>query len=644
MAQTIKIKRSTTTATPSSLTAGELAYSDNSDKLFIGAPADNAVTVIGGKVFMDMLDHTAGTLTASSAIVVDANSKIDKLLTGNIRINNTANQIDTASGALILNPANGSLDVNAGTIELSSQATQFSIIDNSATALTIAEGSNTYMSFITTNSGEKITTGKTLIVDGDGTTGNGGVSIENRTIDLKNGGGNDSRIRFYCSSSNAHFQTLQAAPHSSAASNTLLLPAAGTELISNTATQTMTNKSLTSPTLTGTTTAAAANFSGTTTFAGGSSNGVTITQGAISIKNGGTQSRIDFYCESSNAHYARLQAPAHSAFSGNVTITLPAATTTLVGTDTTQTLTNKTLTSPDINTPDIDGGAIDGATIGGNTPAAGTFTTLAGNSLAVDNLSADGNTISTTNSNGDLTLSPNGTGTVKVPSGYKNRAGFGANSLVSKEYVDAVKVGLDFKDSVRVASTANVNISGPGAAIDGVTLASGDRVLLKNQSTASQNGIYLFTGAASTMTRATDADSATEITPGMFVFVEEGTTNADNGFVLSTDGTISVGSTALTFTQFSGAGQIVAGDAMTKSGNTLNVNDDNVTLEVNSDALRIKGISATAIGDLLIGAASNGGYTRLVKPSGNATAHDYILSMNTSGSAQWSNTLDGGTF
>ena len=83
---------------------------------------------------------------------------------------------------------------------------------------------------------------------------------------------------------------------------------------------------------------------------------------------------------------------------------------------------------------------------------------------------------------------------------------------------------------------------------------------------------------------------------------------------------------------------------MSKSGNTLNVNDDNITLEVNSDNLRIKGIAATAVGDLLIGAASNAGYTRLVKPSGNATAHDYILSMNTSGSAQWSNTLDGGTF
>ena len=523
MAQTIKIKRSTSTSAPTSLVAGELAYSDASDKLFIGQPSDNAVTAIGGKVYVDMLDHTAGQLTASSAIIVDSSSKVNQLKTANLTIG--ANSITSGSGDVDIVAA-ANLDIDAGTIDLSTQATQFSLIDNSATALTIAEASNTYMTFITTNSGEKITTGKTLVVDGDGTTGNGGVSIENGTIDLKNGGGNDSRIRFYCSSSNAHYQTLQAAPHSSAASNTLLLPAAGTELISNTGTQTMTNKSLTSPTLTGTTTAAAANFSGTVTFAGAASNGVSITQGAISIKNGGTQSYIDFYCESSNAHYARLQAPAHSAFSGNVTVTLPAATTTLVGTDTTQTLTNKTFTSPDINTPDIDGGAIDGAVIGANTPAAGTFAALVGTSLAVDNVSVDGNTVSTTNSNGDLVLSPNGTGSVTVPSGYKNRAGFGANSLVSKEYVDAVKVGLDFKDSVRAASTANVTVSGPGAAIDGVTLSSNDRVLLKNQSTASENGIYVFNGAASALTRATDADSSDEVTAGLFTFVEEGTVNA----------------------------------------------------------------------------------------------------------------------
>ena len=540
MAQTIKIKRSTSTSAPGSLVAGELAYSDASDKLFIGQPSDNAVTAIGGKLYVDMLDHTAGTLTASSAILVDASSKIDQLKTANLTI--SGNAITSGAGDVDIVAA-ANLDIDAGTIDLATQATEFKIIDNSATAMTIAEGSTTYLTFVTTNSAEKIVTGKSLVVDGNGSSG--GITISDGLIDMRTGTGSVSKIKFYCESSNAHFQTVQAAPHSAGASNVLVLPAAGSNLISDTATQTLTNKTLTSP----------------------------------------------------------------------------------------------VINSGDINTPDIDGGAIDGATIGGNTPAAGSFTVV-----NVDNVTVDTNTISTTNSNGDLILSPNGTGTVTVPSGYKNRAGFGATSLVSKEYVDAVKVGLDFKDSVRVASTATVTVSGPGAAIDGITLSSNDRVLLKNQSTASENGIYVFNGAASALTRATDADSSAEVTAGLFTFVEEGTVNADSGFVLTTDGTITVGSTALAFAQFSGAGQIVAGDGMTKSGNQLDVNDDNITLEVASDAVRIKGITATAVGDLLVGQAGNAGYTSLAKPSGNATAHDYILSMNTSGAAQWSNTLDGGTF
>ena len=109
--------------------------------------------------------------------------------------------------------------------------------------------------------------------------------------------------------------------------------------------------------LTGTTTVAALTASGnvttdgTVSVAGGSSNGVVISQGDIAIKNGGTQSTIKFYCESSNAHYAQIQAPAHSAFSGNVTLTLPAATDTLAGIAATQTLTNKTLTTPTLTTP-----------------------------------------------------------------------------------------------------------------------------------------------------------------------------------------------------------------------------------------------------------------------------------------------------
>ena len=126
----------------------------------------------------------------------------------------------------------------------------------------------------------------------------------------------------------------------------------------------------------------------------------------------------------------------------------------------------------------------------------------------------------------------------------------------------------------------------------------------------------------------------------MFTFVEQGTTNGDSGFVLTTDATITLGSTSLTFTQFSGAGQIVAGDGLEKVANSLHVKDDNITIEINSDNVRLKGIAATAVGDLLIGAAANAGYTRLVKPA----ANDSFLTMGTNGAAVWATTLDGGTF
>ncbi len=139
----------------------------------------------------------------------------------------------------------------------------------------------------------------------------------------------------------------------------------------------------------------------------------------------------------------------------------------------------------------------------------------------------------------------------------------------TKGYVDAARSGLDVKGSVRASTTANLTLSGL-LTVDGVSLDNGDRVLVKNQTTASQNGIYtVVTGGA--WIRATDADSDAEVTPGLFVFVEEGTVNADTGWVLSNNGAVVVGTTALTFTQFSSAGLLEAGDGLTKSGNILAV-------------------------------------------------------------------------
>ena len=138
-----------------------------------------------------------------------------------------------------------------------------------------------------------------------------------------------------------------------------------------------------------------------------------------------------------------------------------------------------------------------------------------------------------------------------------------AQDAVTKSYADALTSGLDVKESVKVATTANITLSGTQT-IDGVAVSADERVLVKNQSTASQNGIYDCKAGA--WSRSSDFDSNTEVTSGAFTFVEQGTVNADAGFVLTTDGSITVGSTALSFTQFSGAGAITAGDGLQKSG------------------------------------------------------------------------------
>lgn len=125
------------------------------------------------------------------------------------------------------------------------------------------------------------------------------------------------------------------------------------------------------------------------------------------------------------------------------------------------------------------------------------------------------------------------------------------NDAARKADVDAARTGLDVKVSCRVATTANLTLSGTQT-VDGVSLVAGNRVLVKNQTTANQNGLY--TVAAGAWTRTTDADSDAEVRAGMFTFVEEGTTNADTGWVLSTNNPITLGTTSLAFTQFSGTG------------------------------------------------------------------------------------------
>ena len=168
------------------------------------------------------------------------------------------------------------------------------------------------------------------------------------------------------------------------------------------------------------------------------------------------------------------------------------------------------------------------------------------------------------------------------------RAGTPSNStdVANKAYVDSIQSGIHWKESAIAASTANVDLSSAPSAIDGVTLSADDRVVIKDQSTPSANGIYIFASAGSAMSRATDADSAAELN-GAAVFVQKGSTNADMGFIQTAD-IANLGSDTVTFTQFTGLGQIVAGDGLQKSANTISVDlSANSGMQITSGELEL---------------------------------------------------------
>jgi hypothetical protein len=217
--------------------------------------------------------------------------------------------------------------------------------------------------------------------------------------------------------------------------------------------------------------------------------------------------------------------------------------------------------------------------------------------------------------------SPTFTGTVTVPTPVNS------TDSSTKGYVDAVKQGLDIKDSVRVASTANISIATElinASVIDGVTVSTGDRVLLKNQSAPAENGIYVVvaSGAAS---RSLDADVSADVTSGMYVFVSQGTANAGTGFVLITADPIVLGTTPISFTAFSGAGQVIAGNGLSESGNTLSI-DTAVTADLSTaQTFTNKSISggqitsAVANATLAATVTTNANLTGDVTSVGNAT-------------------------
>ncbi len=134
------------------------------------------------------------------------------------------------------------------------------------------------------------------------------------------------------------------------------------------------------------------------------------------------------------------------------------------------------------------------------------------------------------------------------------------NHLVNKTYADSLAAGMRIKPAARAASTANINLAAPGAAIDGVNMVAGEYFLAKDQTAPAENGLYVWNGAAVAATRAAEADTWAEL-PGAFVFVNEGTANADRGWVCTSNAGGTLGVTAVAWSQFMGNGAYQATSA-----------------------------------------------------------------------------------
>ena len=165
-----------------------------------------------------------------------------------------------------------------------------------------------------------------------------------------------------------------------------------------------------------------------------------------------------------------------------------------------------------------------------------------------------------------------------------------AQDAATKAYVDGLIQGFDWKQSVRAASTTAGTLASSfanGSVVDGVTLATGDRILIKDQSTGSENGIYTV-NATGAPTRATDADASADVTAGLTVFISEGTTQGNSAWSVTNDAAITLGTTALVFTQVAGGSLYVAGAGLTLSGSTFNVVAADTSLTVNADSVQVR--------------------------------------------------------
>lgn len=600
MAAIIRIKRSATAGNPTVLAAGELAYSalsnndsNGGDRLYIGIGTETAGDaanhiVVGGKYFTDLLDHTRGTLTASSALITDSNSKLDNLKVDNLDLNgNTISSTDT-NGNITLTPnGTGKLVLNNPYID--------------GTSVSLAE-------YIYDTVGGAVTGGTGITITNDDGGNTSTVSITNTTV---TGAGTPvgSSTAIPVITYNAQGQ-LTAVSTASISTTLGIAGDAGTDSIA-----------LASDTLT------FAGGEGIDTAVNSSTNTVTISAEDASISNKGVASfaDADFNVTSGAVELkdtvvktvttdSGALTPATHGFSilggEGIDVTHASSTITIAGEDASTSNkgvasfadANFTVTSGAVSTKSI--------TLGSSTLTNGSTTTsIAGiTEFTVDNLNFNGNTITSTDTNGDIILSPNGTGKVDVSGSIITGLNEPVNptDAATKNYVDTVAEGLHVHEATHCATTdtlanlsggtvtydngtlgvgATLTLSSGLTAIDGHSLTNGDRILVKNQANQAHNGIYVRT-SATVLTRASDFDTGAEIAGGDFTFVEKGTLYANTGWVQTFE-VVTVGSDTVIWQQFSGTGTFTAGNGLTISGTEFNVGGTNDRITVNPDSIDI---------------------------------------------------------
>lgn len=658
MAAIIRIKRSETSGNPSTLGQGELAYSaltDNGsnggDRLYIGMgteTAGNAVNhvVIGGKYFTDMLDHNKGTLTANSALIVDGDSKLNQLKVDNLDINgNTISSTDvngninltpTGTGKVVIsNPYIGDTsttlleyiqDATGGQLSSSTGSVDINYDDNTGTTnvglnVEYAQDLVSTMLTSTVHSGLQVNyddTAGTLTLnvndptitiagdaDGSATMTNLSNTTINITLDTVN-----SNVGTFGSATEIPVVTVNgkglvtAVTTASVATTLALSSDNGTDSISllndtltitggegiDTAINAATNTLTISAELADTTNKGVASFE---------TNDFNVTSGAVELK--------DTVVKSVTTDTGALTPQGHSVSilgGEGIDVTHAGSVITITGED--ASTTNKGVASFDTNNFTVSAGAVStkNITLGTTTLTNGSTTnSIAGlQQIDVDNIRIDGNEISSTDTNGNISLNPNGTGSVALNSARITGLADPVDPQdgATKNYVDNAVTGLTWKNSAHLIATTNVALTGSTStlAIDSHSaLDSSDvgyRILLTGQTTTSENGIYVYNdnGTTYTLTRASDADVYTELI-GAAIFIKEGALYANTGWVQTSHYITSFA--GQTWVQFSGAGAYNAGAGLTQTGVTFDVNvAASGGIEIVADALQLKSSLAGA--------------------------------------------------